>query len=148
MAAMGNQRGQAYAQDLRDRVLAAEGSIRQVAARFKVSELYVSRARSRKKRLGLDTPGEQRNHVRPKLAGLEHALAAYVAANTDTTLERLCAWAASEHHIEVSQRARAQRRGCDGRRPRALHPAPIGPLPAFRYVPRCRVGAEARARSA
>lgn len=40
------QRGQAYGQDLRDRVLAAEGSIREVAQRFAVSDSYVARVRS------------------------------------------------------------------------------------------------------
>ena len=99
------QRGQAYGQDLRDRVLAASGSISQVAARFGVSESYVSRARSRRRRLGLDTPGEQRNHGRPKLAGLEEALRAYVAAHNDVTVERLCAWARTEHRIAVSHGA-------------------------------------------
>ncbi|MEH3085461.1 MAG: hypothetical protein PGN26_02730 [Xylophilus ampelinus] len=39
--------GQAYAQDLCDRVLAAEGSIHEVAERFSVSESYVARASSR-----------------------------------------------------------------------------------------------------
>ena len=49
--------GQAYGQDLRDRVLCAKGSIREVALRFSVSESYVARARSRRRRLGEDTPG-------------------------------------------------------------------------------------------
>ena len=41
--------GQAYGQDLRDRVLNAKGSIREVALRFGVSESYVDRARSRRR---------------------------------------------------------------------------------------------------
>ena len=41
--------GQAYGQDLRDRVLNAKGSIREVALRFGVSESYVARARSRRR---------------------------------------------------------------------------------------------------
>ncbi len=42
------RRGQAYGQDLRDRVLAAEGEpIRVVAARFGVSASYVSKVRTR-----------------------------------------------------------------------------------------------------
>ena len=37
------RRGKAYAQDLRDRVLAAKGRLREVAERFGVSQAYVSR---------------------------------------------------------------------------------------------------------
>ena len=62
--------GKAYGQDLRDRVLSATGSIREVALRFSVSESYVARARSRRRRLGEDTPGVQCNHVPAKLSGL------------------------------------------------------------------------------
>ncbi|MFD2406724.1 hypothetical protein ACFSVK_14930 [Azorhizophilus paspali] len=59
---MGWRRGQAYGQDLRDRVLAAEGSIREVARRFAVSDSYVARARSRQQ-LGQVSAGVQCNHV-------------------------------------------------------------------------------------
>ena len=44
---MGWRRGQAYSEDLRSRVLAAEGSARAVAARFGVSVSYVVKARQR-----------------------------------------------------------------------------------------------------
>ena len=70
-------RGRAYAQDLRDRVLSASGSIVEIARRFEVSASYVVRARARK-RLGEESPRAQRNHVPPRLAGLEPALAAEV----------------------------------------------------------------------
>ena len=40
------QRGRAYAQDLRDRVLAAPGRLREVDERFGVSPSYVSRVRT------------------------------------------------------------------------------------------------------
>ena len=56
------QRGQAYGQDLRDRVLAANGSIREVAERFAVSDSYVARARGKRRRLGEDGAGVQCNH--------------------------------------------------------------------------------------
>jgi hypothetical protein len=46
--------GQAYGQELRDRVLAASGSIRDVAARFAVSESYVARAFAAKAAGGRD----------------------------------------------------------------------------------------------
>lgn len=93
--------GQAYGQDLRDRVLAASGSIKEVATRFAVSKSYVARARSRRKRLGEDTPGVQCNHMPPKLRGLEPVLAARVAAMPDQTLAQLCQWVQAEHGVQV-----------------------------------------------
>lgn len=94
--------GQAYGQDLRDRVLSASGSIAEVATRFKVSKSYVARARSRRRRLGDDTPGAQRNHVPLKLSGLEAVLAARVHALNDQTLKQLCQWLHAEHGVQVS----------------------------------------------
>jgi transposase len=93
--------GQAYGQDLRDRVLSAKGSIREVALRFSVSESYVARARSRRCRLGDDTPGVQCNHVPAKLSGLEQALIARVAAVNDQTLKQLAEWLQAEHGMQV-----------------------------------------------
>jgi transposase len=95
------RRGQAYGQDLRDRVLSAAGSIAEVARRFEVSESYVARARSRRRRLGHDGAGTQRNHVPPKLAGLEPAVAAEVERDNDQTLAQLCAWSEREHGVRV-----------------------------------------------
>ena len=92
--------GQAYGQDLRDRVIRASGSIAEVAARFGVSKSYVARARSRR-RLGEETPGAQHNHVLPKLSGLEQALAARVETVNDQTLKQLCQWVLVEHGIQV-----------------------------------------------
>lgn len=94
--------GQAYGQDLRDRVLNASGSIAEVAARFQVSKSYVARARSRRRRLREDTPGVQHNHVPLKLSGLEAVLAARVQAINDQTLEQLCHWLHAEHGVQVS----------------------------------------------
>ena len=65
---MARVRGQAYGQDLRDRVLAAEGSIREVAERFVVSDSYVARVRSKRRRLGEDRAGVQCGHVPLRLA--------------------------------------------------------------------------------
>lgn len=101
-ASMNWHQGQAYGQDLRDRVLNAKGSIREVAAQFDVSKSYVARARSRRRHRGEDTPGVQCNHMRLKLAGLEQALADQVAAKNDLTLQQLCAWVHVEHGIQVS----------------------------------------------
>jgi transposase len=98
---MGWRQGQAYGQDLRDRVLGASGSIAEVAHRFGVSESFVERARSRRRRLGEDTPGAQHNHVPPKLGGLEQALTAHVAEVPDQTLEQLRDWVKTAHGVHV-----------------------------------------------
>lgn len=96
------RKGQAYGQDLRDRVLAAEGTLSAIAERFGVSPTYVARARARQRQLGEDTPGAQCNHVPPKLAGLEPALMARVESQPDQTLAQLCQWMQAEHGIQVS----------------------------------------------
>jgi transposase len=98
------RRGQAYGQDLRDRVAAAAGlSVRAAAARFAVSPSYVAKVRSRLRRTGEATPGPQRNHVPPRLAPLAEALRARVASGSDATLAELRAWALGEHGVRVSQ---------------------------------------------
>lgn len=79
---MGWRRGQAYGQDLRDRIMVAHGSLREVGARFSVSISYVARVRSRQRR-GLLEAGPQCNHVPLRLQGLEAALAARVTAVPD-----------------------------------------------------------------
>lgn len=94
--------GQAYGQDLRDRVLNANGSIAEVAARFGVSKSYVARARSRRRRLAEDAPGVQHNHVPLKLSGLEDVLTVRVHSINDQTLEQLCQWLQAEHGVRVS----------------------------------------------
>ncbi len=96
------RRGQAYSQDLRGQVLAASGSIHEVAERFGVSESYVAHARGRLRRLGVDTPGEQRNHVAPHLAAVEKELAAQVAAKNDQTLKDLVEWVREQHGVQTS----------------------------------------------
>ena len=100
-AALAWQRGQAYGQDLRDRVLAASGSIREVAKRFAVSDSYVARARSKRRRAGNERAGVQCGHVPRRLAGLEPALAAQVALESDQTLSHLCDWVQREHDVRV-----------------------------------------------
>ena len=80
------RRGKAYAQDLRDRVLAAKGRLQEVAERFGVSQAYVSRVRSRHERLGQISAGAQHNHVPLRLAGLKAPLLAQVALAPEQTL--------------------------------------------------------------
>jgi transposase len=99
---MGWRPGQAYGQDLRDRVLGADGSISQVARRFGVSESYVARARSRRRHLGQDTPGVQCNHMPLKLCALEQALRVQVQAAPDQTLVQLCDWMHTAHGVQIS----------------------------------------------
>jgi transposase len=99
------RRGKAYAQDLRDRVLAATGRLREVAERFGVSQAYVSRVRSRHERLGQASAGAQHNHVPLRLAGLKAPLLAQVALAPEQTLVQLCQWVRVEHGIEVGPTA-------------------------------------------
>jgi hypothetical protein len=75
---MAYRRGQAYSQDLRDRVLAAPGSAAIVGARFGVSRSYVIKARQRRDRQGELCAGAQRSHTPAKLAGHDAALCQHV----------------------------------------------------------------------
>ena len=95
------RRGQAYAQHLRDRVLVATGTLREVAERLGVSKAYVSRVRSRQERLGQSSPGAQRNHVPPRLQAVHERVLAQVALAPEQTLAQLCQWVRAEHGIEV-----------------------------------------------
>ena len=98
------RRGQAYGQDLRERVLGArELSVRAAAARFAVSPSYVAKVRRRLRNTGEATPGPQRNHVPPRLAPLADALRARVASGSDATLAELRAWVLAAHGVRVSQ---------------------------------------------
>lgn len=93
--------GMAYAQDLRDRVLAAPGLLREVAERFDVSLSYVSRVRSRHSRLGQASPGVQCNHMPLRLGPLKPELLEQVALAPQQTLAQLCQWVKAEHGIAV-----------------------------------------------
>ena len=96
------RRGQAYGQDLRERVAAATSlSLRAAAARFAVSPSYVAKVRTRLRRTGEATPGPQRNHVPPRLAPLAEALRARVASGSDATLAELRAWVLAEHGVRT-----------------------------------------------
>ena len=96
------QRGRAYAQDLRDRVLASPGLLREVAERLGVSQAYVSRVRSRHARLGQTSAGAQCNHVPLRLAALSEPLLAQVAKAPEQTLAQLCQWVQAEHGVQVA----------------------------------------------
>lgn len=98
----GWRRGKAYSQDLRDRVLSADGDgSGRVAGRFGVSASYVVKARQRRDRLGETTPGAQRSHTAPKLAGHEGSIIAQVSRQPDMTLDELRGWILAELGISV-----------------------------------------------
>ncbi len=97
------QRGRSYSQDLRERVLAANGlTAMQAATRFGVSASYVIKARQRRDRTGVLTT-KVRGYRRPGLlSGLEDAIAAEVQKNASITLADLRAWLASTRGLTVS----------------------------------------------
>lgn len=96
------RKGQAYSDDLRRRVLAAEGSARVVAARFGVSVAYVLRARQRRDRHGELCARPQASRTPRRLAGLHEAIAAQVGARDDATLDELRTWLHETHGVAAS----------------------------------------------
>lgn len=98
------RRGQAYGQDLRDRVLACPDlTLREVAVRFDVSASYVSKVRARLREHGDAGPGPQCNHVPLRLAPFTQALRAQISARPDARLRELRTWLADTHEVRVSQ---------------------------------------------
>ena len=98
------RRGQAYGQDLRDRVLACPDlTLVEVATRFDVSPSYVSKVRARLRDQGDAAPGPQHNHVPLRLAPLTDLVRAQVAAEPDAKLRDLRAWLDCTHGVRVSQ---------------------------------------------
>jgi transposase len=96
------RRGQTYSQDLRDRVVTADGSARQVAAQFEVSISYVIKVRQRRDRTGLMTPRPQRPPVVRRLVHLHDAIAAEVARVPETTIAELRDWLQRDHGVSAS----------------------------------------------
>jgi transposase len=96
------RRGQAYSQDLRDRILSAEGSARSVAAQFLVSVSYVVKVRQRRNRMGEITAGPQHSHTPRKLAALHGSIATYAAAHVDATIKEFRCWLQAEHGTYAS----------------------------------------------
>src|ERR1700722_2924462 len=73
------QRGKAYSQDLRERVLAAADdgvAVGRIAALLRVSVWYVSKVLSRRRRTGQTTARPQRCQMTPKLGDLHAAIQA------------------------------------------------------------------------
>lgn len=105
---MSRRSGQAYSQDLRDRVVAAvDGgmSAYQVAPLFQVSVSYIYKALIRRRTTGETGARPQCNHVRAKLGDHEAALAAEVCRRPDATIGELRAWVLETHGISISHAA-------------------------------------------
>lgn len=109
---------QSYAQDLRDRVLAAvDGgmAVRQVAARFRVSVAYVYKALIRRRLTGESGVNPNRGRPPRKLSPAQDlALAAHIRSRPGITLAQAQAWLPAEHGVEISTGAMwnaAKRRG-------------------------------------
>lgn len=106
---MGWRSGQSYAQDLRDRVLAAvdDGmAVRQVAATFKVSVAYIYKALIRRRQTGDSGINPNRGRPPRKLAPVQElALAAHIRSRPGITLAQAQAWLQAEHGIEISSGA-------------------------------------------
>jgi transposase len=99
------QRGKAYSQDLRERVLVAADdglAVGRIAALFRVSVSYVSKVLSRRNRTGQRTALPQRGHLLPKLAALHDAIRTQVMARPDATLAELCTWLSQTHQVSAS----------------------------------------------
>lgn len=98
---MSRKRGEEYSQDLRDRVLEATGSIREVGDRFGVSASYVSKAGTRLRLTGQRTT-KRRGGQRPAiLAGRDDLLRGRIAEVPDATLVELQAWLLDVHGIKI-----------------------------------------------
>jgi len=96
------RKGQAYSQDLRDRVLSAGGPSRAVAARFGVSVSYVVKVRQRYLRDGDASARPQRSHTPRLLADLHDAIGTHVSQHRDATLDELRAWLREVHGVSTS----------------------------------------------
>jgi transposase len=111
--AMAWRRGQAYGQDLRDRVLAAEGeTVRQIAARLLVSPSYVVKVRARLRQTGEREARAQHNHLPLRLAPMLSALRTHArrtrrSANCGPGLLPSTACRSVTRHVEGPCPARA-----------------------------------------
>ncbi len=103
---MGWRTGQAYSQDLRDRVLAAvDGGmrVREAASLFWVSVSFIYKTRARREVTG-DAAPAPRGGIRRRvvLAGHEAALLGHVRANPDATLGELRRWLFETREVVIS----------------------------------------------
>ena len=137
--------GQAYSQDLRERVLAAvDGgmAVREAAPLFRVSIAFIYKARIRRRLTGETTARPQRCHLEPKLAGYYEAISAEVGAHPDVTIGELRAWLKAQHGVSASHSVMwtaLDRLGLTLKKRRSTQPSRIGPT----SPPRGRLGASA-----
>ena len=99
------QRGKAYSQDLRARVLAAADDgepVGRIATLLRVSVSYVSKVLSRRQRTGQTTALPQRCHLPPRLAALHGAIQVQVTARPDATIAELRTWLREIHKVSAS----------------------------------------------
>ena len=99
---MEKPRGKPYSQDLRDRVLDAEGAIRDLAERFGVSASYVSKAKVRLRESGERTARPFRGQPGRRLEAHFEALRARITRLPDSTLEELRTWLRTTLGVSVS----------------------------------------------
>ena len=100
------QRGKAYSQDLRMRVLAeADDGARvgEIATALRVSVSYVSKVLSRRNTTGETAARPQRCQLTPKLAELHDSIRAAVAARPDATCAELRRWLLETHKVSASE---------------------------------------------
>lgn len=95
------KRGEEYSQDLRDRVLGARGTIRDVADRYGVSPSYVSKAGARLRSTGERTTKPRGGQRKAILAGREDVLRSQVTEVPDATLAELQTWLRESHGIKI-----------------------------------------------
>ncbi len=101
------RRGQAYAQHLRDRVLAAVDrgmGAYEAAPLFQVSVSWIYKALARRRDSGESTARPQVNHVPAKLLAQHEAIRLKLKAEPDLTLAELMAWLRDEHQVSISAR--------------------------------------------
>lgn len=99
------QRGKAYSQDLRARVLAAADDgepVGRIATLLRVSVSYVSKVLSRRQRTGQTTALAQRGHLPRRLAALHGAIEAQVTTRPDATIAELRTWLCETHKVSAS----------------------------------------------
>jgi transposase len=99
------QRGKAYSQDLRERVLAAADdgeAVGRIATLLRVSVSYVSKVLSRRQRTGQTTALPQRCHLPRRLAALHGAIQAQVTSRPDATIAELRTWLSEAHEVSAS----------------------------------------------
>jgi transposase len=97
--------GRAYAQDLRERVMAAVDcgtGAYAVASIFRVSVSYVYKALGRRKKTGETSARPWAGGPKPKLAAYDEVLRVRVMSEPDATLAELQAWLVAEYGVKVS----------------------------------------------